>query len=362
MLRQENSTHNGKSGKSIIPKGIQAAIVKGIESGDATIAWELDNENAVFVLLTGNAEAEGLEPTTIEKTKMRPDWPRWEEAINVELKSLDDTYTWNVVNHPKDTNVVSCKWVFKIKKNAVGEIDKYKACLVACSFTQQYGIDYNETYTLVARLASLCLILAIAACQNWDIDIFNFHSAFLNGKLDNDKIIFMKFPLGFNKQGHDLVTQLCIAIYGSKQGVLKWYQHLYAMLQDLGFTRMEADWGVFVVIVAEHILILVSHVDDCMITGSSSEVIKAFKKEIGTRFQITNLGPISWLLRMKVTRDRRNCTISLSQKPYVNAILTKYNFTDVKPVSIPLDPHIQLSKKQSPTTTNKIACMQNIPY
>ena len=125
---------------------------------------------------------------------------------------------------------------------------------------------------------------------------------------------------------------------------------------------MEVDWGVFVVIVAEHILILASHVDDCMVTGSSLEVIKAFKEEIRTHFRITDLGPISWLLGMKVTRDHGNCTISLSQELYVNAILAKYNFTDIKPVSILLDPYIQLSEKQSSTITNEIACMRNIPY
>ena len=172
----------------------------------------------------------------------------------------------------------------------------------------------------------------------------------------------MELPPDFDKQGCDLVTQLYITIYSSKQGALKWYQRLYATLQDLGFTWMEVDWGVFITIVAEHILILASHMDDCTVTGSLLEVIKAFKEEIGTCFWITDLGPISWLLGMKVTRDHRNHTISLSQEPYVNAILTKYNFTDVKPVSILLDPHIQLSEKQSPTTTNKIACMQNIPY
>ena len=149
-------------------------MVKWIESRDATTVWELDDENAVFALLTGNAEVEGLEPTTIEEAKTCPDWPRWEEAINAELKSLNDAHTWNVVNHPKDTNIVSCKWVFKIKKNAVGKIDKYKMHLVACGFTQQYSVNYNETYTPVARLTSLRLILVITACQNWDIDIFDF--------------------------------------------------------------------------------------------------------------------------------------------------------------------------------------------
>ena len=129
---------------------------------------------------------------------------------------------------------------------------------------------------------------------------------------------------------------------------MKWYQHLYATLQDLGFTQMEVDWGVFIMIVAKHILILASHVDDCMVTGSSLEVIKAFKEEIGTHFQITDLGPISWLLGMKVTRDHRNCTISLSQEPYVNAILAKYNFTDIKPVSIPLNLTFRSPKSNLP--------------
>ena len=149
-------------------------MVKGIKSRDAMTAWELDDKNAVFALLTGNAEAEGLEPITIEEAKTRPDWPRWEEVINMELKSLNDAHTWNVVDCPKDTNIMSCKWVFKIKKNAAGKINKYKAGLVACSFTQQYGVNYNETYTLVARLASLHLILVITAHQNWDINVFNF--------------------------------------------------------------------------------------------------------------------------------------------------------------------------------------------
>ena len=125
---------------------------------------------------------------------------------------------------------------------------------------------------------------------------------------------------------------------------------------------MEANWGVFIATITVHILILVSHVDDCTITRDSPSLIKAFKDEIGTHFQITDLGLISWLLGMKVTRNRVTHTISLSQKSYINAILTKYNFSDVKPVSIPLDPYVHLSKKQSPKTTSKIIQIHNIPY
>ena len=71
----------------------------------------------------------------IDEAKTRPDWPKWEDAINAKLKSLDNADTWNMVKRPKDINVVGCKWVFKIKKNTAGKINKYKACLVAHDFT-----------------------------------------------------------------------------------------------------------------------------------------------------------------------------------------------------------------------------------
>jgi len=110
-------------------------VTEGVENEQALTAWELDKEDAVFMLLTGNAEAEGLEPSMIDEAKTWPDWPKWEDAINAELKSLDNADTWNMVKRPKDTNVVGCKWVFKIKKNTAGKINKYKACLVAHDFT-----------------------------------------------------------------------------------------------------------------------------------------------------------------------------------------------------------------------------------
>ena len=168
------------------------------------------------------AEAEALEPCMVDKARKQPDWPRWDKAIKAELKSLDEAHTWDVVPRPpKGTNVVDCKWVFKIKKNSAGEIDKYKAWLIAHGFTQVQGIDYYEMYAPVPRLSSLCLILAIAARYDWDVDIFDFHSAFLNGKLNDDEVIYMELPPGFNKGGKDLVALLRVALYGSKQGALK---------------------------------------------------------------------------------------------------------------------------------------------
>lgn len=208
-------------------------------------------------------------------------------------------HTWNMVKHSKDITLWAASGSSKSRKML--QVKSTKVCLVVYDFLWQYSVNYNETYTPVAWLTSLCLILIlmIMVQHDWDIDVFNFHSAFLNGTLDDDEIICMELSPSFDKQGHNIVMQLCIAIYGFKQGMLKWYQHLYGILQDLGFIHMEADWGVFIANIAEHILILALHVDNCMITGSSSDLIKTFKDKIRIHFWITNLESISWLLGIR---------------------------------------------------------------
>ena len=96
------------------------------------------------------------------------------------------------------------------------------------------------------------------------------------------------------------IAKLCVALYGLKQGTLKWYLKLCATLNALGLKRSHSDWGIFYAHIGQDILVLVSHVDDCTVTGSSRELIKLFKDEVGSRYKITDLGPVSWLLGMKV--------------------------------------------------------------
>ena len=143
---------------------------------------------------------------------------------------------------------------------------------------------------------------------------------------------------------------------------MKWYLELCSSLKELGLGRAHSDWGIFYAHIGPDILILASHIDDCTLTGSSRELMGLFKDEIRARYKITDLGPISWVLGMKVIRDRVARTISLSQEPYVDAIISKYNFSDLKPVSIPMDPSIQLSRTSSAKSIANTAHMKNIPY
>ena len=100
-------------------------------------------------------EAEALEPQTLAEAKCRPDWPLWEKAINEELETLRKAGTWELTNAPPDANIVGSKWVFHMKKDAAGNVIRYKACLVAQGFSQVPGADYFDTFAPIAKLASI---------------------------------------------------------------------------------------------------------------------------------------------------------------------------------------------------------------
>ena len=142
----------------MLPKGMQSGtIVSGPDVEDAT---DVEDTTAIvggsaieYAMASVVEDAEGLTPTYAEARK-RPDWPKWQVAIQNELDSLEKSGTWRLVERPPGANVVECRWVLRIKKNAAGEVEKYKARLVAKGFTQIYGVDYYETYAPVAKLAS----------------------------------------------------------------------------------------------------------------------------------------------------------------------------------------------------------------
>ena len=107
---------------------------------------------------------------------------------------------------------------------------------------------------------------------------------------------------------------------------------------------------------------LASHVNNCTVTSNSATLILSFKREVGSHYKITDLKPISWLLRMKLTCDQEAQTISLSQQTYTEAILMKYNLANCKQAAIPLDPGLRLSHNQSPKSIEEAAHMKNVPY
>ena len=169
---------------------------------------------------------------------------------------------------------------------------------------QVYGEDYLDTFSPVAKLSSFRTILAFATQYDWDIETFDFNGAYLNGDLNQDEEIYMQPPPGYESAGEGMVMRLHKSLYGLKQAGRRWYDTLARVLADLGFRVSQADPGVFQAQVEGDTLILAIHVDDCMFTGSSSNLVATYKKKIHAIYPLTDLGPIHWLLGIKITQDR----------------------------------------------------------
>jgi len=218
------------------------------------------------------------DPKALAEAQSQLDWPQWKEAMDHEMATLEKAGTWHTVQQPCDKNIVGSKWVFRIKRKADSSINKYKAHLIAHGFTQIYGVDFFKTYSSVARLGSFHLILAIAACYDWEIESFDFVGAYLNRELNNNEEIYMQSPLGYSNDA-STIKRLLKSLYGLKQAGRKWYNTLVHALNSLDFHITYANPGVFFVCIGEHILILVVHVNNCMFTGSFHKADHAIQAE-----------------------------------------------------------------------------------
>ena len=267
-----------------------------------------------------------------------------------------------MVDVPKDVNVVGSKWVFKPKKDASGSVIRYKARLVAQGFSQVPGVDYFDMFAPVARLASICTVLAFAAAEDYETGQIDVKSAYLNGELTEDKVIFMKQAPGYEVSGEHnekKVYRLMKLLYGLKQAGRRWYQKLVEIMMKLKFKRCESDQPVFYrrSKATEMLIVVLVHVDDCTIVGKSLVLVEWFKAEIAKYVDITDMGSLHWILGIEVHHIWEDCKLLLSQKAYIDCILWHYGFEDLKPISMPMDPACQLTSGQSPTTTEEIAAM-----
>ena len=128
--------------------------------------------------------------------------------------ALSKNHTWDLVTLPPGKSVVGCKWIYKIKTRSDGSIECYKTRLVAIGFTQEYEIDYEETFAPVACISSVRALLAVAAAKKWDIFQMDVKYAFLNGNLSEK--VYMQPPPGLSVESNK-VCHLRRALYGLKQ-------------------------------------------------------------------------------------------------------------------------------------------------
>ena len=225
---------------------------------------------------------------------------------------------WELVELPPGKNLVTCKWVFKAKHNANGNVVRFKVRLVARGFSQAYGIDYFETYAPVAKLTTYRTIFALAAVEQREIHGMDVITAYLLGKLDEE--IYMMQPEGFAKLGmkKDLVCRLLRSLYGLKQAARVWNQKIHAFLVKIGFVRSCADPCLY--IDTKRNIYITIWVDDLLIAGKDGKQIAWVKQQLSKEFEMKDLGELKHFLGMRITRT--NGRTSIDQNGYIRQILT----------------------------------------
>ena len=164
--------------------------------------------------------------------------PNWEAAMVVELNALEQNHTWSIVSLPPNKKAIGCKWVFRIKYKVDGSIERYKARLVAKGYTQQQGLDYTKTFSLVAKMVTVKLFLALIVVHGWVLQQLDVNNAFLNGDLNDE--VYMSLPPGLHSKWEldskgELVCKLHKSLHGLKQASRQWFSKFSTTLLQLGF-------------------------------------------------------------------------------------------------------------------------------
>jgi hypothetical protein len=176
--------------------------------------------------------------------------------------------TWSLVPFHPSMNIIGSRWVYKIKYHANDNIECYKARLVARSFTQQKGIDYSKTFSLVIKQVIVKLVFSIMVSHGWMIHQLNIHNVFLNEVLFKE--VYMQQPLGFvDSTFSSHVYQLRKSLYGLKQALRVWYTHLSDYLFSFGFHASKFDTSLFILSNGADIFYLLVYIDDILLIGSN---------------------------------------------------------------------------------------------
>jgi histone deacetylase 1/2 len=223
--------------------------------------------------------------------------------------------------------LIDCKWVYRIKHHADGTIDRYKARLVAKGFKQRYGIDYEHTFSLVVKIATIRIVFSIVVSRGWSLRQLDVKNAFLHGVLEEE--VYMKQPPGFeHPDAPHHVCRLDKALYGLKQAPRAWYSWLSAKLQDFGFLPSKADTSLFLYNKSGVTIFVLIYVDDIIVTSSSDHAISALLKDLNAHFAIKDLGDLHFFLGIEVKRTADS--LLLIQAKYAHDLLAKVGMLDYK--------------------------------
>ncbi|SCZ94912.1 BZ3500_MvSof-1268-A1-R1_C081g00432 [Microbotryum saponariae] len=269
----------------------------------------------------------------------------WAKAATDEFNSMRDDFKVFTIEDrstvPAGATIVTSKFVWKTKRNALGEVTGHKARLVAQGNRQRDGIDFNETFAPVARFSSIRSLLALAAANGLHVHQADIDKAYLHGDLDHD--IWMTTPRGFDLPT-DKVLRLRRSIYGLKQAGRIWNRHIDASLRDLGYTATGTDHCVYSRIDDRrrpHYIAL--YVDDLLMISPDLAEIERVISGLEQRYGVKRLGPAEYILGIQIRR-LEDGSIALSQERYIMDVLARFHFdTTTRGTTVPMTPGLSLT-------------------
>jgi histone deacetylase 1/2 len=267
--------------------------------------------------------------------------PKWKAAMQEEYDALERNETWHLVPFREGRNIIDCKWVYKIKRKSDGTIERYKARLVAKGFKQRYGIDYEDTFSPVVKIATIRLVLSIAVSQGWKLRQLDVLNAFLHGVLKEE--VYMKQPPGFEK-GDQLICKLDKALYGLKQAPRAWYARLSTKLQQLGFSPSKSDTSLFFLAKPEVTMFVLVYVDDIIVASSTQAAVSGLLRQLRGDFALKDLGDLHYFLGIEVKKVADG--ITLSQGRYARDLLKRAGMEKCKGVASPMSSTEKLTKSE----------------
>ncbi|GKE01011.1 retrovirus-related pol polyprotein from transposon TNT 1-94 [Tanacetum coccineum] len=229
--------------------------------------------------------------------------------------------------------VITLKWIYKVKLDKLGGILKNKAQLVARGYRQEEGINFEESFALVARLEAIRIFLAFAAHMNMVVYQMDVKTAFLNGNLREE--VYVSQPDGFmDKDNPNHVYKLKKALYGLKQAPRTWYDMLSSFLISQDFSKGSVDPTLFIRRDGKELLLVQIYVDDIIFAASTPELCDLFSKIMCSKFKMSMMGKISFFLGLQISQSPRG--IFINQSKYALESLKKYGFDSCDPMDTPM--------------------------
>ena len=291
---------------------------------DRTTLKKPDRYDASAMLVDGNF------PMSYEEAISSDDSACWQQAMDDEMESLAENQTWELVDLPAGRKVIDNRWVLRVKVKPDGSIDKHKARLVAKGYSQKPGIDYDETFSPVARYDTIRTVLSVAACEGMKLAQFDVKTAFLYGELDEE--IYMKQPEGYS-DGSNKVWRLLKSLYGLKQAPRCWNKRFVQVMDDHQLQASSADPCLFVS--KNNELIVALYVDDGLVVGKDEANINQFLKKLKEAFKIT-IGSMDCFLGMQI-EQLKDGGIFINQEAYARKVLERFQMLDANKVATPIE-------------------------